>query len=809
MSDKSQGIRILFAEDLPEDVELAQREINSGDIEFTSKVVDTEDEFLKALNDFRPDIVISDYAMPTFDGMQALEITRKSETHIPFIILTGSMNEETAVECMKAGADDYVIKEQIARLPFAIKEVLSKVRTKTEKEWLQHFLLKISQLSVKEIGLKAYFQAIHQEIKKIMKADNFYIALYDHKTKKYALPYHFDEYDDLDSENPISLENTLTDYPRKTAKAQLVTKEYERELKEKGLIQPIGTPSLIWMGAPIINTSSDWVSGVIVIQDYKDKDAYDKNDLKLLEVIASEIGVFIDRKREQEKFELISRSVEQSPVSIIITDAHGDIEYTNPAFTHITGYAFEEVKGGNPRILKSGDHSKDFYKNLWDTILAGKDWQGEFHNLKKNGDFYWEQAVISPVIDEKGGITHFVAVKEDVTEKKQAFEELIKAKEKAEESDRLKTAFLANMSHEIRTPMNGILGFTDILRNSDLSSEEKDDYIEIIHRGGQRLMNTVNDIIEISKIEAGVITTEWHETDLNHSLEDVIKFFRPEAKEKGLEIHLDQLLTENEATILTDKSKFEAILTNLFKNAIKYTNEGHINVGVDIKNDWVEFYVKDTGIGVPKNRQEAIFNRFEQADISDTKAFQGSGLGLAISKSYAEMLGGKIWLESEENKGSVFYFSLPFRKMKEPNKKVIENEETFSSPQPGVSDSDKKLKVLVAEDDKNSFVLLTTIFRKYNWNIIHTETGRQTIEKYREQPDIDLILMDIKLPDIDGYEATRQLKAINPKVPIIAQTAYAMKGDRQKALEAGCDEYISKPIKKATLLQMIQKVMGS
>ncbi|MGM0566363.1 MAG: PAS domain S-box protein [Bacteroidota bacterium] len=928
MSDKSQTIRILFAEDLPEDVELARREIKKRDIKFTAKVVDTEPEFVKALHDFHPDIVISDYSMPTFDGMQALKITRKSQIHIPFIILTGSMNEETAVECMKSGADDYVIKEQIARLPFAIREVIGKVRAKREKEWLQHLMLKVSRLSVKEIGLNDFLKGIHREIKKIMKADNFTIVLYDESSGKYTIPYHADEYDDLTTNKPISLENTLTDYVRKTGKAQLVTEESERNLKEKAKIKLMGTPSPLWLGAPVKDTSPDRVSGVIVLQDYKDESAYDQSDLNLLEIIASEIGIFINRKRDheklkqseekfrglfrehsavkliinpangaiteannaaadfygwtveeleqmnifqintlppnkineemehalenrktifefkhrkadgsicnvevfgsrvqmegkayihsivhdisekkkvEEKFKLISRSVEQSPVSIVITDANGMIEYTNPAFNQISGYSFEEVKGKNPRILQSGEHSKDFYKELWDTILAGRDWKGEFHDKKKNGELYWEQAEISPIIDENGEITHFVGIKEDITEKKKVFEDLKAAKEKAEESDRLKTAFLANMSHEIRTPMNGILGFADILKDSDFTSEEKDEYIEVIHRSGQRLMNTVSDIVEISKIEAGIVNIERQETNLNPPLEEIINFFRPEAQKKGLKINLDKLLPENQSAIITDKHKFEAILTNLVENAIKYTDEGQINVGADIKNDWVEFYVKDTGIGVPKHRQKAIFNRFEQADISDTRAFEGSGLGLAISKSYIEMLGGKIWLESEENKGSVFYFTLPVKKAKTA---ATSTDPAKSNNQPNTETPGKKLKVLVAEDDADSFMYLNTILKKNDWHIIHTVTGRETIEKYREQPDVDLILMDIKLPDIDGYEATRQIKEINPEVPIIAQTANAMGGDRQKALEAGCDEYISKPIRKKTLLNLVDEVLN-
>jgi len=527
-------------------------------------------------------------------------------------------------------------------------------------------------------------------------------------------------------------------------------------------------------------------------------------DKVLLHSIVHDIS---EKKKVEEQLKLISRSVEQNPVGILITDAKGIIEYTNPAFTQITGYAFEEVKRENPSILQSGEHSKAFYKELWDTILNGRDWEGEFHNKKKNGEYYWEQAVISPIVNEEGKITHFVGIKEDVTEKKRIFEDLKQAKEKAEESDSLKTAFLANMSHEIRTPMNGILGFTNLLMDPDLTSEEKDQYIEFVHKGGQRMMNTVNDIVEISKIEAGVVGVEKEAFNVNQVMKEIVEFLRPEAQKKALSLKIDQFLPEDASTLHTDKNKLESILTNLIKNAIKYTDSGHINVSCRLKNNYAEFYVSDTGIGVPKHRRDAIFNRFEQADISDTRAFQGSGLGLAISKSYVEMLGGEIWLESEENKGSTFYFSVPVSKGKKSKPPEGNKKQSKDAPAKKTEAPDKKLKILVAEDDEDSFLYLKTVLKKINCKIIQTITGSETVEKARKHPDIDLILMDIKLPDKDGYEATREIREFNTEVPILAQTAYAMVGDKAKALNAGCDDYIAKPIKRKELMEKINTVL--
>ncbi len=376
-------------------------------------------------------------------------------------------------------------------------------------------------------------------------------------------------------------------------------------------------------------------------------------------VLHAVIHDITDKKLAKQQLKLLSQSVEQNPVVIVITDRDGNIQYVNPSFTEITGYSMDEVMGVNPRILQSGYHTEEFYQQLWRTILSGKIWRGTMQNKKKNGDYYWEEAIISPILDEQEEITHFVAVKEDITERKRLMEDLVIAKEKAVESDRLKSAFLANISHEIRTPMNGILGFTNLLRNPDLTNEKVEKYIELIHLSGQRMLNTVNDIVEISKIEAGIVTIEYEESNLKKRVEEIVGFFYPEAKEKGIALSLDQQLSDDKLAINTDLRKFDAVLINLLKNAVKFTEKGEILVGFVRNESMVEFFVKDSGIGIPMNLQKAIFRRFEQADSSITRSFEGTGLGLAISKSYIELLGGQIRVKSVEGQGSTFYFTLP------------------------------------------------------------------------------------------------------------------------------------------------------
>jgi PAS domain S-box-containing protein len=378
--------------------------------------------------------------------------------------------------------------------------------------------------------------------------------------------------------------------------------------------------------------------------------------------------------------------------------------------------------------------------------------------------------------------------------------ELIGAKEKAEESDRLKSAFLANMSHEIRTPMNGILGFADLLKEPDLSGEERQEYIGIIEKSGLRMLNIINDLIDISKVESGQMEIFISEINVNEQIEYIYNFFKPEVQKKGMQLFFQNGLLNEEAIIRSDREKLYAILANLVKNAIKYSDTGSIKFGYILKKMQLEFFIKDTGIGIPDDKKEAIFNRFIQADITDKRAFQGAGLGLAISKSYVEMLGGSIWVESDEGNGSTFFFTIPYNVKPE----EIIAAKKLASFEP-IERSIRKLKILVAEDDESSEKLLTEIIKKYCKEEIRVRNGIDAVETCRDNPDIDLILMDIQLPDMNGYEATREIRKFNKSVLIIAQTAYALVGDRELTLKAGCNDYISKPIDKRLLNEMIQK----
>ncbi|MEI7663547.1 MAG: response regulator [Bacteroidota bacterium] len=388
--------------------------------------------------------------------------------------------------------------------------------------------------------------------------------------------------------------------------------------------------------------------------------------------------------------------------------------------------------------------------------------------------------------------------------------DLVASKLKAEESDRLKTAFLANMSHEIRTPMNGILGFSSFLSDPDLTPGDQQKYLSIIKKSSARMLNIINEIIEISRIESGQMDVSRRETNINEQTEDVYTLLKPEVDQEKIVFSFQNGLSSHESCIQTDGEKLVAILTNLVKNSIKYTEKGSITFGYHLRPAVsttqisrpaeLEFFVKDTGIGIPSDRQNAIFDRFVQADIADVQARQGAGLGLSIAKSYVEMLQGRIWVNSEVDRGSTFYFTLPYTGNSgvKSGKKNIEMPDIQEFPVKG-------LNVLIVEDDEVSRIFLKTIVRKISRNIIYAQSGAEAISLCRNNPDIDLILMDVRMPEMTGHDTTREIRRFNKDVIIIAQTAHALKGDRETALEAGCNDYITKPILKNQLMEMIHR----
>jgi len=525
-----------------------------------------------------------------------------------------------------------------------------------------------------------------------------------------------------------------------------------------------------------------------------------------IEGVVRDISHRVKAEKENRK---LFRAVEQSPTIVIITDLNANIEYVNPQFTKTTGYSLEEARGQNPRILQSGNTPQDTYITLWNALTAGKEWLGEFENRKKSGEVFWESANIFPLKDEKDNITQFIAMKEDITERKKMEQELISAKEKAEESDKLKSAFLANMSHEIRTPMNAIIGFSQLLDEPGINIEERTNYINLIQNSGTDLMTLIDDIIDISKIEAGQMKIFKSQYFLDKILRELLdnykEFLKTKPDKTKLKLNYKQRENAHKVVVYTDIDRFKQIFRNLLNNAIKFTDDGSIEFGFRInseqpENPFLEFYIKDTGIGIPENKKKIIFESFTQANDSDTRLYGGTGLGLAITKKIVEILGGKIWLDSKVGQGSTFYFTLPYV--------VYKQNPDLKFPSLDQKDEHKfnwsKKKVLIVEDDDNSFTFIKSILKRTHVKITRAIDGEAALEEVQKDK-FNLILMDIRIPKMDGYKATRKIRNKNKKVPIIAHTANAMEEERKKCMQAGCNDYISKPVIISDFLNLLSK----
>lgn len=412
--------------------------------------------------------------------------------------------------------------------------------------------------------------------------------------------------------------------------------------------------------------------------------------------------------------------------------------------------------------------------------------------------------------DETGRLyDHFNYMLEQIqkreTEKSEVQVNLVKAKEKAEESDRLKSAFLANMSHEIRTPLNAIVGFSNLLAESNLDSNQKQIYLEIIQNSNNSLLNLINDIIDISIMEAGELKINKEPCFINSILNELILFYEKSHKKSGvskINFKFDLKPEYDQFHIYADPFRFRQIFTNLITNAIKFTESGEIEIGFLIETNQVLFFVRDTGIGIPDDKIKVIFERFRKEHESENKLFRGAGLGLAISKNLVETMGGKIWVESKPNQGSVFWFTIPSNQ----NEDIQELNYTTKIDHPSETNNWVQKSILIAEDEETNYYFLEEVLKKTNIQIHWAKDGLDAVDLVKRNK-FDLILMDIKMPVLDGYEATKTIKSIS-KIPIIAQTAYAMTTEINRCYQSGCDDYISKPINSKELLEKMKRFLS-
>ena len=1007
-------LRILFVEDVPSDVELAILVLRKEKLVFEHTIVCTRVDLLNALKDFNPDLVISDYMMPAFNGLQALKEVLKYNSELPFILLTGSVNEETAVECIKSGAQDYVIKEHMTRLPFAVKEALEQVGINQEKK-ASDLLLRDNEeklqsiFSAAPVGIGLVVNRVLIEVNDSFCTMTGYSRreligksseLIYSSTEEYINAGR-EKYRQIDEKGTGSVETTFKCKDGRIinvilSSAPLDNNNYskgvtftvlditERKKSEDALtksqqlfqtlsqVSPVGifrtnidgyttyvNPKWLELSGLTNDeaTGFGWLKAVhpddreqvaLIWKSYvQSQDSsiaeyrFLKPDGKIVWVMGNAVPEFIgdeiigyigtitnitDRKQAEEAIAESEAKyrhlVTQSPDGIFIIDLSGKFISVNNAICNNLKYSEEEflslriwdivpeiyhstykerlmyiMKGESPplnaeyEVIGKDGHgysievmTSPFYKGKEIIGIQGiahditerkraeralKDSEEKYRGIFENvQDVYYETLLdgtileVSPSIkilskgyygiddligksmigfyaepkerdkilsdlQTKGAVTDFevtfknrdgsfipcsisaklvfdanghpekiIGSMHDITDRKNVTEALKLAKEKAETSDKLKTEFLNNISHEVRTPLNGILGFAEIISMHDLSEKEKNESIAMLYESSNRLLNTITNYMDISLIASGSLTVNKKDCAPAGILKRIYSNFETFCRNKHLDFILEIDDQYENFVMNSDPEVCQKIISHFIDNAIKFTEKGSVRFGFKLISGNIEFFVKDTGIGINMDSYNTIFDRFVKDSQHRYKISEGSGLGLSISLGMSEALGGKIRLDSKPGVGSCFFLTIP-----------INTEEEIISPDvpaKNMKDVGKGSLILIAEDEETNFYYLNALLtRETGASILHAANGREAIDLFKANRDINLILMDIKMPEIDGFEATRQIKLIDKNVPVIAITAYAMSGDEERIISAGCDGYLSKPLNRKSLLEKI------
>lgn len=631
-------LKVLILEDSHYDLELIQELLLGAGYVLETTHVDHEAAFTESLKENAYDIILSDFSLPGFNAFGALHIRNECCPDTPFICISGSIGEETAIELLKLGAVDYVLKDRPERLPFAVKRALDE------------------------------------------------------------------------------------------AKEIIAYKKAAKELKESKL-----------------------------------------------------------------RFEQVAEDAQEW---IWEVDPYGLYTYASPVVQSLLGYSASEIVGKKYFWDFFIPEVKDELKNAALDVFTRRESFRNFQNpnLHKDGHVLILTTSGGPIFDGDGRFVGYRGVDVDNTERTRILEELVLAKEKAEESDQLKTAFINNISHEIRTPLNSILGFGQFLSEKELSMEQRKEYFDIIERSSLRLINTVSDYIDMARIVSGTMEVHQKEFHLQTFFNDIVVSHRHICAGKNLIFETEIPVALHHRSIFSDPEIIGKTLRILLDNAVKFSTSGSIRCGYRMVADNLEFFVKDTGCGIASNKLERIFEMFSQEDPSNTRGYEGSGLGLSIAQGLVKLLGGNIQVTSEKGVGSTFTFSIPL---------TLSDSTEISEPE--VSTEHQKPLVLIAEDEESNFLFLKVILTMIGCDYLHAANGQEAVEICQSRGDITLVLMDIKMPVMNGLEATRLIHAFNPTLPIIATTAYAQSGDEHRFLSAGCNGYLAKPISKDNLLNLVKR----
>ncbi len=680
---------------------------------------------------------------------------------------------------------------------------INDITEQKHSDMLQHVVFEVSKAALNASSLGELYSTLHHELGHIIDVQNFYIAIYNEASNTISFPYHIDRKDKFTS-SPLG--KGLTGYVIRTKKPLLANESELAALNARGDIEIVGTPAKVWMGVPLI--VNEKVFGVMAVQSYTDPDQFTDRELDLLNIVAGQISTMISRRAAEDDVARQKAYLEQlfeaSMEAIITINNDGIVQTVNSEFTRMFGYMPEEIIGANVDEKITNQEILDEALAVTRKATTGGVSEMETRRAHKDGRLIDVSIIVTP-ISLQGEIVGAYGIYRDITDRKKIEKNMVAAKERAEESDRLKSAFLSNMSHEIRTPMNAIIGFSTLLSDPTVTDEERQEFIRIIKERGNDLMRIMDDIIDIAKIEAGQVKIEIRECPVNTLLSSLFATMN-EVRKKLLKTHVElrfkPFSPDKDFTILTDGNRLRQVLSNLIENSFKFTEQGFVEFGYTFKTDdksgpVIEFFVSDSGIGIPKDKQQVIFERFRQADDTSTRKYGGTGLGLTICKNLMSLLNGDIRLESEQGHGATFYVSLPLttiasKSVPNPAPKQIPE---FSGILTGKT-------ILVVEDEESNYFLLERILKRTAANVLWAKNGIDAIEM-AGKGNTDLVLMDVRMPVMDGYEATGEIRKFNKTIPIIAQTAYALKGEKERSKAAGCDGYISKPIDPKEFLETI------
>ncbi|MDQ8202182.1 response regulator [Pelagicoccus sp. SDUM812003] len=687
-------IKILHLEDDHRDADLIEARLETADIDLRIQHVQKRQDYEGALKAGHYDLILADYKLPAYDGISALLHRNENHPEIPFIFVSGTIGEKAAIEGLTQGATDYILKQDMTRLPSAISRAISEAKIERER---REAVESLRESETKKTLLNTIASMYLSASEGLITADilNFLVGLFDSESG--SCGYFLEDGELVVPDLGKSIWKPL--------RAESGDTKIAKEHWEKSILHP-----------PI----SECQTTIFQAPCGLPGDAAECEHMVFAPVVDS--GKTI-------AFLLLGRS--RSP------------------------YSKEEIA-------------------LLEEIVR----------------------FISPVLNARLERDRYDRLRHQ-TEMK-----LISAKEKAEENDRLKTAFLQNISHEIRTPMNAIYGFSTLLEDPTLTLEEQKGFIEIIRSSSTQLLSIVTDILTIASIETHQLDSSFDTVSIKCILAELYTIFQPQATERGIRLVAPQATTDEDINIESDRSKLVQILSNLLSNALKFTHEGSVAFGYSIQKDsepnYLEFFVRDTGIGIDPDAQEVIFNRFHQAAKSTHEVYGGMGLGLSISKGLVELLGGSIRVQSQPGKGSTFFVTLPIPSKEQADTRSRSEVETKTST------NRIRRKALIVEDDKNSYVYLERVLRDLGYQTVGAKNGSDAVSACRNDNDIELVLMDLKIPILDGYEAAKAIKKIRPSLRIIAQTAYVQDRDKLRDTEA-FDDYIAKPMNKEQIEERLKR----